>query len=445
VSGLSALDVLSGLDAARGDASLHASPSIVSSFCAEVRDVVLLSSSSRGGSSMFAELLRGCPGTLHFRGEINAFLHQAGLAWPRNGASSDSLDASHAAGASALLDLPLALDVGAPMGHWLAPVGPVSPERFAGALAWRLAAQWPGLNPTIAEVRRWVDEALPFEASTGGLEGFHLRFLAAARRAHPRVNPWYYDLGPERVQAAFPELSPPAGPPSESVLEEPPFITIQPWRLADAEALARSPLIIKTPSNAYRLPFWRALFPNARVRVLHLVRNAAAAVNGLIDGWRFRGFHAHDMRGRGGLSIRGYSDVVPGGERWWKYDLPPGWEAMTAAPLEQVCAFQWRSAHRSILSFLEETDTPVLRLRFEDLVGERREASLEALADWLSLGAVGRSELLRRRVPPVMATARPRARRWYERAELLGPVLEDRETQELMQALGYALDPETWT
>ena len=41
--------------------------------------------------------------------------------------------------------------------------------------------------------------------------------------------------------------------------------------------------MIKTPSNAYRLPFIQALFPSARIRILHLVRNPAASINGLIE------------------------------------------------------------------------------------------------------------------------------------------------------------------
>src|SRR4051794_5935059 len=40
---------------------------------AQVRDVVILASSSRGGSSMLAEVLRHTPQLLHFRAEVNPF------------------------------------------------------------------------------------------------------------------------------------------------------------------------------------------------------------------------------------------------------------------------------------------------------------------------------------------------------------------------------------
>ena len=42
------------------------------------RDVVIVGSSSRGGSSIFAELLRRSPHLLHFRGETNPFLRLNG-------------------------------------------------------------------------------------------------------------------------------------------------------------------------------------------------------------------------------------------------------------------------------------------------------------------------------------------------------------------------------
>ncbi len=425
--------ILARLDAARAAAG----PAPVPDFCASVRDVVLLASSSRGGSSMFAEMLRGCPGLLHFRGEINALLYQAELTWPESGTGSDRLGADRARGAAARLDRPLALDAGTP------DPGPADPELLSLELAWRLAAQWPGLDPDLGLLRRRVEGALAGGDIAGDLQGFHLRLIAGLRADYPRVDPWRYDLDPERIRGAFPGLEPPADG-VEAVVEEPPFITIQPWRRADAEALARCPLIIKTPSNAYRLPFWRALFPGARFRVLHLARNAAASINGLMDGWRFRGFHAHRV---GPLRIAGYSDTPAGAGGWWKYDLPPAWRTHTRAPLEAVCALQWRSAHRATLDFLAGGGVEHLRLHFEDIVGSppRRRAAFAALTRWLGLGAEAEAWLLARQVPPVMATARPRARRWYERAALLEPLLSEPAIRGLMAELGYEHDPETWT
>jgi hypothetical protein len=223
-------------------------------------------------------------------------------------------------------------------------------------------------------------------------------------------------------------------------------VVVHPWLPADAASLATRPLLVKTPSNAYRLPFLRALFPRARLRVLHLCRNAAASINGLYDGWRYRGFFSHRLDEP--LDIAGYSDVFPEwGRRWWKFDLPPGWRAWTRRPLVEVCAFQWRSAHEAILAGKGLCDD-YLAVRFEDAVGPlaARRALFERVSDWMGVPLESRLlGVLERGLPPIMATARPRHRRWYEKAELLEPVLGSSEIRDTMERLGYEDDPRHWT
>src|SRR5437660_12935127 len=68
----------------------------VAHFSAKVRDVVVLASSSRGGSSMLAEMLRASSSLVHLQAEINPFLRLVGLAFPTSGTNSDELRASHA-------------------------------------------------------------------------------------------------------------------------------------------------------------------------------------------------------------------------------------------------------------------------------------------------------------------------------------------------------------
>jgi hypothetical protein len=197
----------------------------------------------------------------------------------------------------------------------------------------------------------------------------------------------------------------------------------------------------------HRIAFLRSLFPRARFRVLHLTRNAAASINGLYDGWRFRGFHAHRIPG--GLAMPGYTDHdAEGGATWWKFDLPPGWEGWTRRPLVEVCGFQWREAHRAVLSALEDPAIDRHRLRFEDAVGSqaaRREA-WEDLARWLGIPLdPGLTRLVECGLPPIMATTRPRHRRWFARADLLEPVLVHPDTTRIMEAIGYAPDRAGWT
>jgi hypothetical protein len=429
-------------------------PPPLSGFCERIRDVVVIASSSRGGSSVFAEILRHSPHLLHFRAEVNPFLVLAGLGFPESGQDSDALFASSLPGDSALEDL-LCHDAGN-LATCLS--GQDARAGFARELAWRLSLQWPqsAFDPSL--VAEGMQTALCHLAS-GSADGdapaltarldvqrFHTAFLACIRSVHAEVNPWYYDLGETLVRGLCPDVPLPVGPPGDVVLEEPPFVTVAPWRPVDDRRISSCPLVIKTPANAYRLRFLRALFPNARLRVLHLTRNAAAAINGLFDGWRYRGFFAHRIENA--LDIAGYSDVFSQwGRSWWKFDLPPGWEKVTRRPLVEVCAYQWRSAHEAILAFGSEADD-VLRIRFEDVVcgSARRKETFEEIIHWLGIPAdPALTRVVEEGLPPIMATDQPRHRRWYDKADLLEPVLASAPVRDLMEALGYDHDPATWT
>ncbi|MFH1465224.1 MAG: sulfotransferase [Pseudomonadota bacterium] len=428
----------------------RAQPAPVADLCAQVREVVVLCSSSRGGSSVMAEILRSSGQMLHFRAEINPFLVLSGHGWPDSGRDDDRLGTADLRGAP-LLDHLIAHDVGRPCASL---PDEAAVERFALEIHWRLCLQWPlerfdagwvleAVRATLADLERdqgWLPGAFPEPPR------FHACLLARVAARHPAVNPWYYDLPPALIREHCPASEPSAAPPSPVLLEEPPFVTVVPWRAPSAEDLACCPLIIKTPSNVYRLGFLARLFPKARLRVLHLTRNAAASVNGLVDGWRFRGFFAHSMPGK--LAMAGYSDEFPAwGADWWKFDLPPGWRAWAHEPLVEVCGHQWRSAHEAVLDWVRDHPVDVLRLPFERVVGthSERTSSFEELQRWLGLPVdPSLQRLVEAGLPPIMATSRPRHRRWYEKASLLEPVLAREDTRAVMEALGYAHDPRTW-
>lgn len=428
----------------------RAQPAPVTGLLDKVRQVVVLASSSRGGSSVMAEILRNSHHLLHFRAEVNPFLLLSGHCAPESGHTSDQLE-GHDLRERANLEHLLAHDLGRHAGT-LPDASAV--EAFAQELHWRLSLQWPleRFEPgwvheqavgTLAELEHhhgWAPGTFPEAAR------FHALFLARVRLRHGAVNPWYYDLPPGLIQQHCPDTMPSRAPPSSVVLEEPPFVTVSPWRPPSEAELQHLPVVIKTPSNVYRLPFLAALFPNAQLRVLHLTRNAAASVNGLVDGWRFRGFFAHQVGCE--LDIAGYSNPdQPWSRCWWKFDLPPGWQSWTHRPLVEVCGFQWRSAHRAVLSWLDQHAADQLCLPFEHVVGshEQRVRSFSSLADWLDLPQDPTLDrLVAAGLPPIMATSRPRHRRWYDRAELLEPVLTREDTRAIMAELGYAADPSTW-
>ncbi|MFT5684602.1 MAG: hypothetical protein ACI8RZ_005546 [Myxococcota bacterium] len=409
-----------------------------------MQEIVLIASSSRGGSSVFSEYLRRSRALIHLQGEINPFLVRAGLGFHDTDTDSDALQARHAAQTG-----PLRTMLRRELGN---PVETVDLPRFVDALTDRLSMQWPHLSIPRASVEAAVSTALSrLEVEAGWpadtipeVGAFHAAFLAEIRRDFPGVSPHYYDLSRTLIGRFCPTPRP-IGPPGPRIIEEPPFVTISPWQVADT--LDR-PVIIKTPSNAYRLPFYAALFPEARLRIIHLTRNAASAINGLYDGWRYpEGFYSIPLPGQ--LDIAGYSDAFSAfGRDWWQYDLPPGWREWTGQPLEAVCGFQWRSAHRAILDFTSANpDIDVHRLRFEDLIAseETARSAIDGLIDWLGItpdAPLSKTTLLT--MPLVMSTDKPRHRRWFDKAALLDPVLARDDTRALMAELDYAPDPETW-
>ena len=209
----------------------------------------------------------------------------------------------------------------------------------------------------------------------------------------------------------------PDGPPGEVIIEMPPFLAPRPWHHATVDDLRTKPLVLCTPRNAFRLDAIVDTFPNARLRVLHLTRNPAAAVNGLLDGWRHHGFYN-----------------VRVGDRWWKFDFFPGWEGYLDADLPDICVQQWRAPHEAVLDAVDRNGWDCLRLRFEDIAARCPDAMSE-LRDWL--GDVDGLDRLDEPVAPVMATAPPEPQRWRRQAEDLSLAVFDEEVTALATRLGY--------
>ncbi|MEU3861040.1 sulfotransferase [Streptomyces sp. NPDC028722] len=402
---------------------------------------------------MVAEMLRASDALMHFRGEISPFLRMVGLAYPDSGAMSDRLDAADLAALGPelreVLEWELALDIGTVA---RGDTDADADGQFALDVAARLVMQWPELplkpQPLVDTVLAVLSahRARHRGPAGGGLPMLHHFYLELFQELGDQglmINPWFYDLPRPllRSEVAYPA---PRGAPGRSLLEEPPFVLPTFWRQADHDDLAQRPLVIKTPSNAYRFDFLRALFPNARFRIVHLTRNPAAAVNGLYDGWLHHGFHAHRMARP--LGIGGYAERHPDNRWWWKFDLSPGWQEFTDAPLLGVCAFQWRSAHQAVLDDLDDPAVARTSIRFEDLIGEpsRRAESFERLADWLGIPFEGEFQrAVHRGIGPVVATREPRPGRWRDRAARIEAALDAR-TLETAERLGYT-DPAEWT
>lgn len=417
----------------------------------KIKEVVVVASSSRGGSSIFTEILRRSPDLLHCKGEITPFLNLAGLNRTGGASDSDRLPALAAEPARpgqgrklTILEHEMALDLGVNRPVDLREAGNL--ERFGLDLLWRLTCQWPKIEIDADFLAACLAKTMAELQSRHGWQPvafddpqlFHIVLLRHLRKRYSKINPWYYDLAPGLIRRHCPEAHLDHAPPGELVLEEPPFVTIGPTRPVPTGLLGRSILVLKTPGNVYRLDFFRKLFPKARLRILHLVRHPAAAINGLVDGWLHHCFFSQQVEET--LRIGGYSDRFPEWARtWWKYDLPPGWRGWTEKPLVEVCGFQWRAAHRATLGYLEQGGVEHLRVRFEEALGSpgERQRTFAAVGTWLGVDPAPLVSAALGDLPPVMATCRPRMNRWFKKAPLLRPVLERDDIRELTESLGF--------
>jgi Sulfotransferase family len=407
----------------------------VPDFTARINEVVVLASSSRSGSNMLAALLRESADLMHLRGEFNLFLRLTGLAYPVSG-DCDRLDAGHwhalPPSRRRLLSEELALDAGRPASR-------VDDDQYLLDVVWRLAVQWPDIDfdpGFVLETGRHVLDRVRRECGWGVGEvrdsyRFHGGLLDALARAGYAVDHRYYERLGSSAQ------SPPMGAPGETVIEEPPFMTVRAWRIADEYDCDSKPLVVHTPNNAYRLGCLKAMFPRARMRIIYLTRNPAASINGLFDGWLHPGFHAYRMTEP--LRISGYADARPSDRWWWKFDLAPGWQRYTNASLMSVCAFQWRSAHEVILDALHNEETDYFQMRYEDLISdpESRIRCLTRLSQWLGIPFTGDfAHAARTSIRPVVSSVPPAPRRWRQRAAMIHEVL-DRDVLRIAERLGY--------
>jgi hypothetical protein len=405
---------------------------------ADVRRVVVIVASSRGGSSLLFHLLRRTGAFACLEGEHTHLYKLYGLGLPDWPDAHDG-DIASAADVDGFLTALLA-EATVP-----GAAEQVVADEYAGRVTRRLMQQWPGLashaDDLMYLVRRHLS-VVSLDAEVFDHEDFLLGILAELRRLGQCVDPRYYDVSAPALAIHFPRLPPASGPPPGAVgtIEEPPFILPAPAPPATASHLTERPLLLKASVDAYRIDLLTKLVSVAEVYFIHLLRNPAAAINGLYDGWRDRGFFSHRLTGRAVLNMRGYSES-PWGSDWWNFDLPPQWTRVVSRPLPEVCAFQWHTAHRSILDSLAASAAPRMNVRAEDLMSGRVRRT-QAIEDILQFCQARARPVAEQADRVVMATAPPRPGRWRERMTLLRSVVAEPAVREVASRLGYgsALD-----
>lgn len=177
-----------------------------------------------------------------------------------------------------------------------------------------------------------------------------------------------------------------------------------------AEQPAQVRLLEKTPKNALRIPFLRALFPDARL--LFLYRDPAENISSILEGWQSRRFIAY-------RSLPGW----PHGA--WSFLLTPGWETLRERPSVEIAAEQWRVANETILADLERLPRGDWRLvNYDDLVSTPKQIIRE-LAEFADLHWDEEVEQVVSQALPVsrVTLTSPAPDKWRKHADALATVL----------------------
>lgn len=166
----------------------------------------------------------------------------------------------------------------------------------------------------------------------------------------------------------------------------------------------------KTPKNALRIPFLRAVFPDARFLVLY--RRPEETISSMLEGWRSHRFTAYQP--------------LPGWPyRAWKFLLVPGWEHLTELSLVEIIAYQWRMAYQTLLDDLSELPSDIwMLLHYTDLVTEPGR-TIGHIAQFAELNIDERMDAIQHQRLPLssMTFSAPDPDKWRIHAAALDTVL----------------------
>ncbi|MDD2366997.1 MAG: hypothetical protein PHN84_12615 [Desulfuromonadaceae bacterium] len=415
----------------------------------DVKKVVIINSSSRSGSSLLYALLSKLPQCYSLTGEASPFYKLNTYLDRFNPHQSDRIpkelidDVIDLEGVSSdfISDIYLNETVSEP--------ADIDFDSYVDDLMLRLLLQWTDIDFDLEVLRSSIAGSLESYLAENRLfntENFYLSMLERLNSFWHQINPFYYDIGTDKVALKFPFLEIPKDPPTSGfTIEEPPYVLLPPRNRPDVQDLTDKTLLLKSTVDCYRMNLVARLLPNAEIRIIHLVRNPAATINGIFDGWHHRGFFSHNLAhcfndgGIDKLKIKGYSDIYPHGSKWWNFDLPDGWQSVANLDLVDVCAFQWYSANTEILSYLAKSGCKSCLIHFEDLIRslESRTLEFERLLNFIGISTGLTSVLGLDALPIVQSTLPPQLYRWKSRQDMIARVLDAPRISEMAEFFGY--------
>ncbi len=119
----------------------------------------------------------------------------------------------------------------------------------------------------------------------------------------------------------------------------------------------------KTPKNALRVPFLKAVFPDALF--IFLYREPRGNISSIIEGWKAKRFIPYPQ--------------LPGWENQnWSFLLIPGWQSLQNCSIAEIAARQWKIANSYIWDDLQSLPSSSwFLLRYQDLIEEPKKVIRE--------------------------------------------------------------------
>lgn len=387
---------------------------------AHIQNVCVILTSSRGGSSVFKEVLTQSDDTIFLDGEEEPYYILTQNGYPFN-SDSDKIDSFN--NKYELLKL-----ISTDIGKNISSTKEIDIDEFVNFWRNRLLLQFPQYldrdDESFANILMTIHNIikLGIEVENKSFDQINNSIIQMLE------NSQFYDGFIKSFKDA-PSFNREYD--SKYKIEESPFVTPKLKTRPNSQELANKTLILKTPQDCYRVDAIRELFPHANIKFIHLTRNVAATVNGLIDGWQSdKAFFAHDVSHETFLDIEDYETS----NKWWKFDLPPNWQDFTQSNLEDVCVNQWIYSHKSIYESINQDDE-LLKIKFEDFVQDPTNI-LKDVTNFLNISDININEL-----PETMTTNKPEMQRWKRKKNIINQAIDNNpRALELMRVLDYNID-----
>ncbi len=412
----------------------------------DVRKAVVICAASRSGSSLLFSLLKKDPHFYSLSGESVPFYKLSGLS--NDQCPSDEIPEEFTGTTGYLQDLSrdILSDLSVESKDDSVLEDDALMDMYTDDLALRFPLQWPQISFSYDTFKNLAAQASRNYKKAHKVfckEWFYLDLLSALRGKYKAINPYYYDIPARMIKEKLPRISVPSAPPNRVLMiEEPPYILLSPRRKINKQDMLEKIFLMKSSVDCYRMGFIEKLMPHADIKVIHLTRNPAAAINGLYDGWRHRGFFSHNLtsilRART-LAIAGYSDRYAWGKYWWKFDLPPQWQAYAQRPLEEVCSFQWYAANQAIQAYLQKSGKKSCLIKHEHMIGTQGQRDIE-LSRIRRLAGINHNAVTWPDAPTwpvIQATHPPSPFRWKEKEQMILSLISTQNIRKMCETLGY--------